>query len=263
MVNEAALLAARKDKKAVGMADLEEAKDKVMMGAERRSMVMTDDEKKLTAYHEAGHAVVSLHEPESDPIHKATIIPRGRALGMVMRLPEGDRLSVSAAKLRADLAVGMGGRVAEEMTFGHDKVTTGASSDIAMVTNIATRMVTEWGMSETLGMLAYGAPEREVFLGHSITQNKTMSDETARQVDVEIRKISDTALARARQVLTDHKDELERIAQALLEYETLTGDEVRDLVAGKEITRAVEESARPKVVPSGRKGSFLSVDQDV
>lgn len=263
LVNEAALLAARKNKKAVGMTDLEEAKDKVMMGAERRSMVMSDQEKKLTAYHEAGHAVIALREPESDPIHKATIIPRGRALGMVMRLPEGDRLSVSVAKLKADLAVAMGGRVAEEMIFGAEKVTTGASSDIAMVTNIATRMVTEWGMSENLGLLAYGAPEREVFLGHSVTQNKNISDDTARQVDQEIRKISDEALARARHLLTTHRDQLESIAQALLEYETLTGDEMRDLMAGKKIERTAEESARPKVVQGTRKGSlgaFASTD---
>lgn len=259
LVNEAALLAARKNKKAVGMIDLEEAKDKVMMGAERRSMVMSDEEKKLTAYHEAGHAVIALHEKESDPIHKATIIPRGRALGMVMRLPEGDRLSVSVAKLKADLAVAMGGRVAEEMIFGAEKVTTGASSDIAMVTNIATRMVTEWGMSEKLGLLAYGAPEREVFLGHSVTQNKNISDDTARQVDEEIRKISDAALARARQLLTDHRDQLETIAQALLEYETITGDEMRGLIKGEKIERAVEESARPKVVQGTRKGSLGSI----
>lgn len=256
LVNEAALLAARKGKKAVGMAELEEAKDKVMMGAERRSMVMSDQEKKLTAYHEAGHAVIALHEPESDPIHKATIIPRGRALGMVMRLPEGDRLSVSVAKLKADLAVAMGGRVAEEMIFGADKVTTGASSDIAMVTNIATRMVTEWGMSDKLGLLAYGSPEREVFLGHSVTQNKNISDDTARQVDEEVRRISDAALARARQLLTDHRDQLEDIAQALLEYETLTGDEMRGLIKGEKIQRSVEESARPKVVQGTRKGSL-------
>jgi cell division protease FtsH len=264
LVNEAALLAARKNKKAVGMVDLEEAKDKVMMGAERRSMVMSDNEKKLTAYHEAGHAVIALQEPESDPIHKATIIPRGRALGMVMRLPEGDRLSVSVAKLKADLAVAMGGRVAEEMIFGAEKVTTGASSDIAMVTNIATRMVTEWGMSEKLGLLAYAAPEREVFLGHSVTQSKNISDATARMVDEEVRKISDEALARARQLLTDHRDQLESIAQALLEYETLTGDEMRGLIAGKPIERAVEESARPKVVASARKGSLGGfVEKDV
>ena len=256
LVNEAALLAARKDKKAVSMTELEEAKDKVMMGTERRSMAMSDEEKRLTAYHEAGHAVIALYEPESDPIHKATIIPRGRALGMVMRLPEGDRLSVSVAKLKADLAVAMGGRVAEEMIFGPEKVTTGASSDIAMVTNIATRMVMEWGMSEKLGMLAYAKPEREVFLGHSVTQSKNISDATAREVDSEIRKISDEALARARHLLTEHRDLLERIGQALLEYETLTGDELRDLKDGKAITRAAEESARPKVVASARKGSF-------
>jgi len=256
LVNEAALLAARRNKKAVTMTDLEEAKDKVMMGAERRSMVMSDAEKKLTAYHEAGHAVVALHEPESDPIHKATIIPRGRALGMVMRLPEGDRLSMTIAKLRADLAVAMGGRVAEEMIFGEDKVTTGASSDISMATQMATRMVCEWGMSETLGPIAYHAPEREIFLGHSVTQNKNISDETARQVDMEVRKIVEAGLTRARQILTDHRDQLEAVAKALLEYETLTGDEVRDLAAGKPINRSAEESARPKVVPGKRRSSL-------
>jgi cell division protease FtsH len=172
LVNEAALQAARKNRRTVSMAEFEEAKDKVMMGAERRSMVMTDEEKRLTAYHEAGHAVVALHQPASDPIHKATIIPRGRALGMVMRLPEGDRVSMARDKLFADLRVACGGRIAEELIFGEDKVTTGASSDIRMVSDVARRMVTEWGLSEKLGFLAYSADEQEVFLGRSVSQQK-------------------------------------------------------------------------------------------
>ncbi len=199
LVNEAALLAARAGKRVVGMAEFENAKDKVMMGAERRSMVMTEDEKKLTAYHEGGHAIVAIHMKDSDPVHKATIIPRGRALGMVMRLPEGDRISLSRAKLEADLAVAMGGRVAEEIIFGIDRVTTGASSDIKMATDISRRMVTEWGMSEKLGPLLYGEPSQEVFLGHSVTQHKNMSDATAAEVDSEVRRIVDTAYATARQ----------------------------------------------------------------
>ncbi|HEY8191081.1 MAG TPA: ATP-dependent zinc metalloprotease FtsH, partial [Alphaproteobacteria bacterium] len=176
LVNEAALLAARRGKRVVAMEEFEDAKDKVMMGAERKSMAMSEEEKRLTAYHEAGHAIVALHEPESDPIHKATIIPRGRALGLVMRLPERDRISMSRAKLKADLAVAMGGRVAEELIFGYDKVTTGASSDIRMATDIARRMVTEWGMSDKLGPLRYGADQEEVFLGHSVTHSKNLSD---------------------------------------------------------------------------------------
>lgn len=190
-MNEAALLAARIGKRVVGMSEFENAKDKVMMGAERRSMVMTEDEKKLTAYHEAGHAICAIHCADSDPVHKATIIPRGRALGMVMRLPEGDRISLSQAKLLADLTVAMGGRIAEELIFGKERVTTGASGDIKMATEMSRRMVTEWGMSEKLGPLLYGEPTQEVFLGHSVTQHKNMSDRTAQLVDEEIRRIVD------------------------------------------------------------------------
>ena len=248
LVNEAALLAARKGKKTVDMACFEQAKDKVMMGAERRSLVMTDEEKRLTAYHEAGHAVVALHEPHSDPIHKATIIPRGRALGLVMRLPEGDRVSLSRAKLHADLAVAMGGRVAEEKIFGYDKVTTGASSDIQQATNMAQHMVNEWGMSDRLGMIRYNANENEeVFLGHSVTKSKNLSDHTAQIVDEEVRKIVDTAYNRAQKVLTEHADELEKLAQALLEYETLSGDDIKTLLLdGGEIVRADDDN--PKIV---------------
>ncbi|MCI5060857.1 MAG: ATP-dependent zinc metalloprotease FtsH [Alphaproteobacteria bacterium] len=246
LVNEAALLAARKDKRTVGMDDFEAAKDKIMMGAERKSMVMTEDEKKLTAYHEAGHAVVALHEPESDPIHKATIIPRGRALGLVMRLPEGDRISVSKAKLKADLSVAMGGRIAEEMIFGEEKVTTGASSDIQMATDTARRMVTEWGMSDKLGPLRYSGDQEEVFLGHSVAQTKNMSDETAALVDSETKRIVEEAYTRAQGILTKHNDELHQLAEALLEYEMLSGDEIKDLLAGKKIEREEEDEPLDK-----------------
>jgi cell division protease FtsH len=237
LVNEAALLAARAGKRVVTMHEFEAAKDKVMMGAERRSMVMTDEEKKLTAYHEAGHAVVALHEEESDPIHKATIIPRGRALGMVMRLPEGDRISISKAKLKADLAVAMGGRIAEELIFGKEKVTTGASSDIKMATDMARRMVTEWGMSEKLGPLSYGENDQEVFLGHSVTTHKNVSESTSKSIDEEIRLIVESGYDRARQTLTNFNDELHIVAKGLLEFETLSGDEIRQLLRGEPIVR--------------------------
>ena len=256
LVNEAALLAARRGKRVVGMEELEDAKDKVMMGSERKSMVMSDDEKKLTAYHEAGHAIVALQEPESDPIHKATIIPRGRALGLVMRLPERDRISMSRAKLKADLAVAMGGRIAEEMIFGEEKVTTGASSDIKMATDIARRMVTEWGMSDKLGPLHYGSDQEEVFLGHSVAQTKNVSDGTAKIVDEEIRKIVEAAYARAQKVLTDNLDDLHKLAKGLLEFETLNGDEIKALLRGEPIIRSRppedDDQGKPKSsVPSG------------
>lgn len=237
LVNEAALLAARRNKRMVGMEEFEAAKDKVMMGAERRSMAMSEDEKKLTAYHEAGHAVVALHEPQSDPIHKATIVPRGRALGMVMRLPEGDRLSLKRDKLHADLAVAMGGRVAEEIIFGRDKVTTGASGDIRMATDMARRMVTEWGMSDKLGMLHYGQDQEEVFLGHSVSRSKNMSDNTAALVDSEIKRLVQEGYDRAHYLLTTHMNELHAVAQGLLEYEMLSGDEIKALLRGEKINR--------------------------
>ena len=230
LINESALLAARKNKRVVTMVDVEEAKDKVMMGAERRSMVMSEDEKKLTAYHEGGHAIVALNEKVSDPIHKATIIPRGRALGMVMRLPERDQLSVTREKMYSDIAVAMGGRIAEEIIFGHDKVTSGASSDIDMATKMARNMVTRYGMSKELGPLAYGENEEEVFLGRSVTRQQNMSEETAKKVDSEVKKIVETGYDRAKKVLTEKIDDLHKIAKALLVYETLTGDEIRDLM---------------------------------
>jgi cell division protease FtsH len=230
LVNESALLAARKNKRVVTMSDIEEAKDKVMMGAERRSMVMSEDEKKLTAYHEGGHAIVALNEEASDPIHKATIIPRGRALGMVMRLPERDQLSVTREKMYSDIAVAMGGRIAEEIIFGHDKVTSGASSDIDMATKMAKNMVTKYGMSKELGPLAYGENEEEVFLGRSVTKSQNMSEDTARKIDLEVKKIVDLGYERAKKVLTEKIDDLHKLAKALLIYETLSGDEIRDLI---------------------------------
>jgi cell division protease FtsH len=243
LVNEAALLAARKNRRSVTMQDLENAKDKVMMGAERRSMAMSDDEKKLTAYHEAGHAIVALNCSESDPVHKATIIPRGRALGMVMRLPEGDRYSTSKVKLEHDLAVAMGGRIAEEMIFGAEKVTTGASSDIKMATTMARRMVTEWGMSDKLGPLNYSETQ-ESYLGYGASQQKPLSDATTQLVDSEIRLIVETAYKTATDILNRKRADLETLAQALLEYETLSGDEINDLLAGKPIDRS-DTTQRP------------------
>jgi cell division protease FtsH len=237
LVNEAALLAARRGKRLVAMKEFEEAKDKVMMGTERRSMVMTEDEKRMTAFHEAGHAIVALNEPASDPIHKATIIPRGRALGMVMRLPERDNYSYHRDKMYANLAVSMGGRVAEELIFGYDKVSSGASSDISYATSLARDMVTRWGMSDELGPLQYADADEEVFLGYSVNRQRNMSDETARAIDKEIRRIVDQGYDRAKHVLEEFREELETLAKALLEYETLSGDEIKKLLAGETIDR--------------------------
>jgi cell division protease FtsH len=248
LVNEAALHAARKGKRLVAMAEFEEAKDKVMMGAERRSMVMTDDEKRMTAYHEAGHAVVAMHEAASDPIHKATIIPRGRALGMVMRLPERDSYSYHRDKMYANLAVSMGGRVAEEVIFGYDKVSSGASGDIQYATGLARDMVTRWGMSDKVGPLEYGEPEGESFLGYSSSRPSRMSNQTAQLIDDEIKRIVEGGLDRAKQVLSDHVDQLHTVAGALLEFETLTGDEIKQLIAGEDIDRP-DPGAKASTVP--------------
>nr|WP_254452238.1 ATP-dependent zinc metalloprotease FtsH [Roseicella sp. DB1501] len=248
LVNEAALLAARTGRRTVGMHEFEQAKDKVLMGAERRSLVMSEDEKRMTAYHEAGHALCALKLPECDPVHKATIIPRGRALGLVMSLPEGDRYSKHKSKLLSELAMAMGGRVAEELIFGSDKVSNGASGDIKMATNQARMMVTEWGMSEKLGMIAYGENSQEVFLGHSVTQSKNLSEATAQQIDGEIRRIIDEAYAKARSLLSENIDELHLLAKGLLEHETLSGDEIRQVIRGEPIIRN-----RPdEPVPQGR-----------
>jgi len=230
LCNESALLAARKNKRIVTMTDIEEAKDKVMMGAERRSMVMTEDDRKLTAYHEGGHAIVALNEQASDPIHKATIIPRGRALGVVWTLPERDKYSHTREYLEANISKAMGGRVAEEMIFGHEKVTSGASSDIQMATKLAKDMVTRYGMSKELGPLTYGENEEEVFLGRSIARHQHMSEETSKKVDIEIKKIVDTGYIRAKNILTEKIDDLHKLAKALLIYETLSGEEIKDLI---------------------------------
>jgi cell division protease FtsH len=262
LVNEAALLAARAGKRLVTMVDFEAAKDKIMMGAERRSMVMTDEEKRLTAYHEAGHAVVAYHTPASDPIHKATIIPRGRALGMVMRLPEGDRISVSREKLNADISVAMGGRVAEEMIFGHEKVTAGAASDIEQATKIARHMVTQWGMSDRLGPVGYAENTQEVFLGHAVTQSKNVSEATAQQIDAEIRRIIDDGYATARSILNDELDRLHDLASALLEHETLNGDEIGSILRGEPMPERASAADEPPPAPkSGRAGSVPSTSR--
>ena len=230
LVNEAALLAARKNRRIVTAQEFEEAKDKVMMGAERRSMVMTEEEKKLTAYHEAGHAIVTLNEKAAYPIHKATIIPRGRALGMVMQLPERDEVSQTREQLHAQMAIAMGGRVAEEIIFGDDKVTTGASSDIEQATKRARAMVMRAGLSKELGPILYGENEEEVFLGRSVARQQNMSEETARKVDAEIKRFVNMGYDRAKKILKEKIEDLHKLAKALLVYETLTGTEIEDLI---------------------------------
>ncbi len=260
LVNEAALLAARRSKRLVTQNEFEDAKDKVLMGAERRSMVMTDEEKRLTAYHEGGHALIGLMVQGSDPVHKATIIPRGRALGMVMRLPERDALSVTRQKMKADIAVAMGGRVAEETIFGYEKVTSGAAMDFKMATQMARAMVTQYGMSDKLGPLAYGENEDEVFLGHSVARQQHLSDETQKLVDEEIYRIVDEGYDYAKRLIEENVDKLHIIAKGLLEYETLSGQEISDLLEGKPPLREFEAEVtneprkRSSAVPSaGRK----------
>ena len=225
----------------------DDARDKVLMGAERRSMVMTDDEKRMTAYHEAGHALVFAHEPTADPIHKATIIPRGFALGMVQPLPERDSYSYHRDKMHADIAVAFGGRIAEELIFGYDKVSSGASSDIQQATRLARSMVTKWGLSDAVGPLDFS--ESDEAYGYSMTRAKPMSDETARLIDSEVKAFVERGLSRARQLLSDHIDQLHTIAQALLEFETLTGEEIKRLIAGEDLGREDPgASARPAAV---------------
>tara|TARA_Y100000590_G_scaffold398527_1_gene480994 strand:+ start:3 stop:1907 length:1905 start_codon:yes stop_codon:yes gene_type:complete len=234
LVNEAALLAARKNKRIVTFQEFEEAKDKVMMGAERRSMVMTEDEKKLTAYHEGGHAIVSFNLENSDPIHKATIIPRGRALGMVMNLPERDKYQYTIKEFKAKIAMCFGGRVAEELIFGKDNITSGAGggsgSDISQATKIAKAMVTKYGMSEELGPMEYGENEEEIFLGRSVARQQNMSEEMTKKVDMEVRKLIDEGYNTAKNILTEKLNDLHKLAKALLTYETLTGGEIEDLI---------------------------------
>ncbi|MEY4890148.1 MAG: hypothetical protein RIQ75_1278 [Pseudomonadota bacterium] len=256
LVNEAALTAARKGKRLVAMAEFEEAKDKVMMGSERKSMVMTEDEKRMTAFHEAGHAIVSINEPASDPIHKATIIPRGRALGMVMRLPERDNYSYHRDKMYANLSVAMGGRVAEELIFGYDKVSSGASSDIQYATGLARDMVTRWGMSDVLGPLQYAEADEEVFLGYSMNRSRQMSNETAVMIDQEIKRIVEGGYNQAKKLLTKHKKQLHALAEALLEYETMSGDEIKALLAdGTKPDRSGIDRNTPR--PLGKGGTSI------
>ena len=255
LVNEAALLAARLDRKVVTMRELEAAKDKVMMGVERKSMVMSDQEKRMTAYHEAGHALVSVQCPASDPIHKATIIPRGRALGMVMRLPEADKISYLREKMYADLAVAMGGRAAEELIFGSEKVSSGASSDIQYATRLASAMVTEWGMSEKMGPVLYSETENT---GHALLR----SQETSNMVDAEIKRIVNDAHAEATRILTENRDSLERLAQTLLEYETLTGEEINQILRGETIDRPDPMADMPKPVRSKLPSSRVKPDDE-
>ena len=255
LVNEAALLAARKGKRLVAMKEFEEAKDKVMMGAERKSMVMTEDEKKATAYHESGHALVSLHVPGCDPLHKVTIIPRGRALGVTWNLPERDRYSMTMKQMKARLALCFGGRIAEQLIYGAEELNTGASNDIQQATDLARSMVMEYGMSEKLGWLRYRDNQDEVFLGHSVSRAQNMSEETARLIDQEVRVLIEQAEATARSVLTEHLDELHRLAGALLEYETLSGDEAKRAIKGEGIGRDDANARRP--VEMGTGGSSI------
>jgi cell division protease FtsH len=268
IVNEAALLAARRSKRLVTRQEFEDAKDKVMMGAERRSMVMTEEEKRNTAYHEAGHAIVALNVPNADPLHKATIIPRGRALGMVMQLPENDRHSLTRDWCVSRLAIMFGGREAEILQFGPDRVTNGASGDIQMATQLARSMIMEWGMSDKLGRVRYQSNEQEVFLGHSVTQSVHISQETAKQIDAEIRQLIEDGEATARQILHEKRGDWEMIAEALLEYETLSGEEIAELLRGRPPVREFsakddDKTDRPSsAVPAAGKGRQSRDDEE-
>jgi len=245
LVNEAALMAARKNRRMVMMRDFEDAKDKVMMGAERRSMAMTEEEKTLTAYHEGGHALVALSVPATDPVHKATIIPRGRALGMVMQLPERDKLSMSFEQMTSRLTILMGGRVAEEIIFGKEKVTSGAASDIDQATRLARAMVTKWGYSDQLGVVAYGENQDEVFLGHSVSRTQNISEETSRIIDAEVKRLVQNGYDEAKRLLSEKLEDLHVLAKTLLEYETLSGDEIINALKGVKPNREDIESKRP------------------
>ncbi|MDC9701320.1 MAG: ATP-dependent zinc metalloprotease FtsH [Alphaproteobacteria bacterium] len=265
LVNESALLAARRSRRLVTQQEFEDAKDKVLMGAERRSLVMNEKEKRLTAYHEAGHALVALSVPASDPLHKATIIPRGRALGMVMQLPERDQLSLSFEQMTSRLTVMMGGRVAEEMIFGWKNVTSGAASDIQQATHLARSMVTRWGFSDELGAVMYGENQEEVFLGHSVARQQNISEATAQKIDGEMRRFIDEALQEARRILTSRREALEVLAMGLLEYETLSGKEIEDLLKGDPPVRESEKN-EPEIcsssVPVAGKGRKVREKDD-
>jgi cell division protease FtsH len=255
LINEAALMAARRNKRMVTQQEFEDAKDKVMMGAERKSLVMTEEEKLLTAYHEGGHAILALSVKATDPVHKATIIPRGRALGMVMQLPERDKLSMSYEQMTSRLIIMMGGRVAEEMIFGADKVTSGAQSDIEQATRLARMMVTRWGFSKELGAVAYGENNDEVFLGMQVNRQQNVSEATAQKIDSEIKRLVEEGHNEARRMLEEQRDKLEILARGLLEFETLTGDEIRDLLDGKRPNReaVIDPTPRGSAVPPAGK----------
>ncbi|PIT69209.1 ATP-dependent zinc metalloprotease FtsH [Bartonella tribocorum] len=263
LVNEAALMAASRNKRVVTMQEFEDAKDKVMMGAERRSTAMTQEEKELTAYHEAGHAIVALNVPVADPVHKATIVPRGRALGMVMQLPEGDRYSMSYRWMISRLAIMMGGRVAEELKFGKENITSGASSDIEQATKLARAMITRWGFSDLLGNVAYGDNQDEVFLGHSVARTQNVSEETARMIDMEVRKLIDDAYKNATNILKTKRKEWFALAQGLLEYETLTGAEINEVIAGKPPSRTLKDESAPPRTSSVPKTGTVKAEGSV
>jgi cell division protease FtsH len=267
LVNESALLAARKNKRLVTMLEFENAKDKVLMGAERRSMVMTQKEKELTAYHEAGHALVGVFTPGNDPLHKVTIIPRGRALGVTMNLPERDRYSETKTEMKAKIAMMFGGRAAEEIIFGKDHVTSGASNDILQATNKARSMVVEWGMSDKLGPLKYTENEEEVFLGKSVSQRKTMSDETAKIIDEEIKVLVEAGESHAKKILKKNMKHLHSVANALLEYETLSGKDVSDLIKGKKIkvkdnNDDTRKTSMPKTNSSNKRSKNIGINPE-
>jgi cell division protease FtsH len=267
LVNEGALLAARKNRRMVTHDDFEMAKDKVMMGAERRSMAMNEEEKTLTAYHEGGHALVAMSVPCADPVHKATIVPRGRALGMVMQLPEGDRYSMKYAQMTSRLAIMMAGRVAEELIFGKENITSGASSDIKAATGLARAMVTQWGYSDKLGTVAYGDNQEEVFLGHSVARTQNVSEETARLIDNEVKRLVQEGLDEARRILTERLEDLHKVAKALLEFETLSGDEITNAIKGVMPNREEPDQKRPagpnaSVPLSPRPGGVVARDAE-
>jgi cell division protease FtsH len=245
LVNEAALMAARKNRRMVTQPDFEEAKDKVMMGAERKSMVMTEDEKRMTAYHEGGHALVTLNVPSTDPLHKVTIIPRGRALGLTMQLPERDRYSMTFEQMTSRLAILYGGRVAEELIYGKEKVTSGASNDISQATKLARAMVTKWGYSDALGIVEYGENQEEVFLGHSVARNQNVSEDTARIIDAEVKRLTQAGYAEAKRILTEKIEDLHTLTRTLLEYETLSGDEIIAVLKGIKPRRDEPEMKAP------------------
>jgi cell division protease FtsH len=266
LVNEAALLAARRGKRVVTREEFEDSKDKIMMGAERRTMVMTEQEKLLTAYHEGGHAIVALNVSATDPVHKATIIPRGRALGMVMQLPERDKLSMSYEQMTSRLAVLMGGRVSEEVIFGKDKVTSGAQSDIEQATKLARAMVTRWGFSDELGTVMYGENQEEVFLGYSMGRQQNISEATSQKIDSEVRRLVEAGQSEARRIITEKRDNLETLAKGLLEYETLSGDEIRNLLDGIPPVRETSDdpptAPRRSAVPAAGKSNWGAPDAD-